>query len=682
MNASSADLWAGYPGTQSVNFGRTVSADAEMRLRMDPEVVAVEPYQWVDGDWTPERVDAGSVSIYLSGIAVGPDAMLFSKLLSPDLRASARAGAVIVDSADLESLGVAEGGKAWINGHPVRVVAAIAGLRGLGGVNVLASLDSARVIGGPQAGRGSTYYVARLADPSRAPAVQARLAQSDASFGPLQVWTAQEFAQRSQQYWLLDTGAGMAVLFPDRLSGRRGDHQPVLRGRGGGVGARVRHAERARREPWRAGPRRNRAGLPGGRPGHGAGGRGQRAAAGGGRVLSRAGGHDVDGGPGCAALVALMALMSSVMAVRGLIRTDPAPAAALMETVMKRDFSMSPEVQATVEPSLEAFRLGKAFLSGVVKVQVLQGLSLAVYPGELTLISGPSGCGKSTLLSLLSGLQHPDDGKAHALGQDLGAMSRRDLERFRLHHTGFVFQGFNLFPALTALEQVQLPLGYLGMRDQESARLASRALDEVGMASGAHAPGAAVRRRETTRPRAPRARAAFATNPPARGRGGGGRPGQDRSRRRAGGAGAGAGRHCGQPDVREGDRVRGPAAAGAGQPGLGRRHFRAEAGRARQQPPRGRLPELKQAAARYAQAVRAAAQPSWPMTQQRLRDAQSDVAVATAEAAVAAAPEQAGRIAAARAARAGGLRDRGRDGPAGRTPGSGRPGLTLSPRAR
>ena len=120
---------------------------------------------------------------------------------------------MIVDSADLESLGVAEGGKAWINGHPVRVVAAIAGLRGLGGVNVLASLDSARVIGGPQAGRGSTYYVARLADPSRAPAVQARLAQSDASFGPLQVWTAQEFAQRSQQYWLLDTGAGMAVLF-------------------------------------------------------------------------------------------------------------------------------------------------------------------------------------------------------------------------------------------------------------------------------------------------------------------------------------------------------------------------------------------------------------------------------------------------------------------------------------
>ena len=207
VNASSADLWAGYPGTQSVNFGRTVSADAEMRLRMDPEVVAVEPYQWVDGDWTPERVDAGSVSIYLSGIAVGPDAMLFSAAVAGPAQASARAGAVIVDSADLESLGVAEGGKAWINGHPVRVVAAIAGLRGLGGVNVLASLDSARVIGGPQAGRGSTLLRGAAGRSFAGAGGAARLAQSDASFGPLQVWTAQEFAQRSQQYWLLDTGA-------------------------------------------------------------------------------------------------------------------------------------------------------------------------------------------------------------------------------------------------------------------------------------------------------------------------------------------------------------------------------------------------------------------------------------------------------------------------------------------
>ncbi|HVR49420.1 MAG TPA: ATP-binding cassette domain-containing protein, partial [Pseudorhodoferax sp.] len=123
---------------------------------------------------------------------------------------------------------------------------------------------------------------------------------------------------------------------------------------------------------------------------------------------------------------------------------------------------------SAVAPSLQVVQVRKSFLSGVVRVQVLQDLSLSIYPSELTLISGPSGCGKSTLLSLMSGLQRPDAGQALALGEDLGQLSARALERFRLHHTGFVFQGFNLFPALTALEQVQLPLGYLGMRDSES----------------------------------------------------------------------------------------------------------------------------------------------------------------------------------------------------------------------
>ncbi len=132
--------------------------------------------------------------------------------------------------------------------------------------------------------------------------------------------------------------------------------------------------------------------------------------------------------------------------------------------------------------SLQAHQVRKSFLSGSVRVLGLSELSIAVLPGELTLISGPSGCGKSTLLSILSGLQHPDAGQAMALGQDLGAMGRRALERFRLQHTGFVFQGFNLFPALTALEQVQVPLGYLGMRDRDSLLRARRALEEVGLA--------------------------------------------------------------------------------------------------------------------------------------------------------------------------------------------------------
>ena len=139
-----------------------------------------------------------------------------------------------------------------------------------------------------------------------------------------------------------------------------------------------------------------------------------------------------------------------------------------------------------VAPTLQADALEKSFMSGDVQVPVLRGLSLEIYPGELTLVSGPSGCGKSTLLSLLSGLSSPDGGRVHALGQDVGHMTRSEVERFRLHHVGFVFQGFNLFPALTALEQVQLPLGYRGMSNRESEPLARRALEEVGLSHRSH----------------------------------------------------------------------------------------------------------------------------------------------------------------------------------------------------
>lgn len=137
--------------------------------------------------------------------------------------------------------------------------------------------------------------------------------------------------------------------------------------------------------------------------------------------------------------------------------------------------------ERSVQPSLRAVGLSKSYLSGVVRVHVLQGLSVDLYAGELSLISGPSGCGKSTLLSLLSGLLSPDAGQAFALGEDLSRMRSRELERFRLHNTGFVFQGFNLFPALTSLEQVQLPLGYLGIGNAEARQRAQRALDEVGL---------------------------------------------------------------------------------------------------------------------------------------------------------------------------------------------------------
>ena len=131
--------------------------------------------------------------------------------------------------------------------------------------------------------------------------------------------------------------------------------------------------------------------------------------------------------------------------------------------------------------SLQARHVRKSFTSGPIHHTVLHDLSLDIRAGELTLISGPSGCGKSTLLAILSGLQRPDGGEVIALGEDLGKLGMREIERFRLQHTGFVFQGFNLFPALNALEQVELPLGYLGLSPAEARRRAMASLEEVGL---------------------------------------------------------------------------------------------------------------------------------------------------------------------------------------------------------
>ena len=133
--------------------------------------------------------------------------------------------------------------------------------------------------------------------------------------------------------------------------------------------------------------------------------------------------------------------------------------------------------------TLDAELLHKSFLSGHVRSDVLQGLSIRIQAGELTLISGPSGCGKSTLLAILSGLLRPDTGRVLALGEDIWRLDSSAMERFRLRHTGFVFQGFNLFPALTALEQVMLPLGYLGMPVAKARACSMAVLDEVGLSS-------------------------------------------------------------------------------------------------------------------------------------------------------------------------------------------------------
>lgn len=141
---------------------------------------------------------------------------------------------------------------------------------------------------------------------------------------------------------------------------------------------------------------------------------------------------------------------------------------------------------AMQEPTLACRHIAKSFTTGKITQDVICDTSIEIYPGEVTLIVGPSGSGKSTILAVMSGLIRPDSGDVRALGNDLWRLNEAEIDRFRLANCGFVFQGFNLFGALTALENVMLPLKYLKVGEGEMAERARQALDEVGLGHRVH----------------------------------------------------------------------------------------------------------------------------------------------------------------------------------------------------
>jgi len=210
ITASDADLWVGYPGTQSIELGRPIGPRARTALLMDPGIARVEPFAWIDGDWRGPA-GTGGVSVFVSGISTGADGMIFSDVLTPAQRASLKEPfAVIVDGADLPKLGVPIGGRALINGHLVRIVGVARGIRALGGVNVVASLDTARALDDDSGGSEVAYYVATLKPGANAASVAARINADARGYA---AWTASSFARRAVLYWMFQTGAGLGVVF-------------------------------------------------------------------------------------------------------------------------------------------------------------------------------------------------------------------------------------------------------------------------------------------------------------------------------------------------------------------------------------------------------------------------------------------------------------------------------------
>jgi putative ABC transport system ATP-binding protein len=125
--------------------------------------------------------------------------------------------------------------------------------------------------------------------------------------------------------------------------------------------------------------------------------------------------------------------------------------------------------------------LTKHFGSGEQRVQALRGVDWDVYTGQMTLIVGPSGCGKTTLLSVIAGILDGDAGEVEVFGQSLTAMNDRTRTRFRATTIGFVFQQYNLLPALTAAENAAIPLVIAGWPRERAVRRAGEVLDSLGM---------------------------------------------------------------------------------------------------------------------------------------------------------------------------------------------------------
>ena len=125
--------------------------------------------------------------------------------------------------------------------------------------------------------------------------------------------------------------------------------------------------------------------------------------------------------------------------------------------------------------------LTKVFGTGDNRVWALRGIDMEVYAGQMTLLVGQSGCGKTTLISIIAGLLDPTDGDITVLHEDLRRLKGSNLVQFRGKNIGFVFQQYNLLPALTAAENAAVPLIIARMPRRQAIERASDVLKSVGL---------------------------------------------------------------------------------------------------------------------------------------------------------------------------------------------------------
>lgn len=135
--------------------------------------------------------------------------------------------------------------------------------------------------------------------------------------------------------------------------------------------------------------------------------------------------------------------------------------------------------------AVEIQGVSKSYGEGDALVHALVGVDLTVHQGEMLFLMGPSGSGKTTLLSIMGCILRPTKGSVRIAGEEVVGLSEREMPRIRLRRIGFIFQGFNLFPALTVQENIELALDLKGIRGREARRRSGDLLARVGLSDKA-----------------------------------------------------------------------------------------------------------------------------------------------------------------------------------------------------